>query len=119
MSSPKKIIKIKRKNTPTNTQKNSKQNSKQNITNEYSSEDNINNEETVDDEETIDNEEPVDNLVLSQFNIITHPKFNNYLLKDINYIKSTTIKEILKTLKLDGDTFKKMESHLNKEIKIS
>jgi hypothetical protein len=53
-----------------------------------------------------------------KININIHPNFNNYLLKDINYIKSTTIKEILKTLKIDGGTFKKLESHLNKEIKI-
>ena len=55
----------------------------------------------------------------NNININIHPNLNNYLLKDINYIKSTTIKEILKILKLDGDTFKKLESHLNKEIKIS
>ena len=55
----------------------------------------------------------------NNININIHPNLNNYLLKDINYIKSTTIKEILKTLKLDGDTFKKLESHLNKEIKIN
>ena len=55
----------------------------------------------------------------NNINIKIHPNLNNYLLKDINYIKSTTIKEILKILKLDGDTFKKLESHLNKEIKIS
>ena len=54
----------------------------------------------------------------NNININIHPNLNNYLLKDINYIKETTIKEILKTLKLDGETFKKLESHLNKEIKI-
>ena len=50
--------------------------------------------------------------------ISVHPKINNYLLNDIQYIKSTTIKEILKILKLNGDKFKELESYLNKEIKI-
>ena len=61
----------------------------------------------------------VENSNGNNININIHPNLNNYLLKDINYIKSTTIKEILKTLKLDGDTFKKLEFHLNKEIKIN
>ena len=55
----------------------------------------------------------------NQIKINIHPNFNNYLLDDIKYIKSTTIKEILKTLKLDSETFRKLESYLNKEITIN
>ena len=64
-----------------------------------------------------------ENLIINDKNninlgISVHPKINNYLLNDIQYIKSTTIKEILKILNLNGDKFKELESYLNKEIKI-
>ena len=51
------------------------------------------------------------------FEINIHPKFHKFIEKDLKYIKSKTIKEILKLLKLDGATFRALESHLNKEIK--
>tara|TARA_Y100000389_G_scaffold181015_1_gene196290 strand:+ start:758 stop:1051 length:294 start_codon:yes stop_codon:yes gene_type:complete len=51
------------------------------------------------------------------FEINIHPKFHKFIEKDLKYIKSKTIKEILKLLKLDGETFRALESHLNKEIK--
>lgn len=52
------------------------------------------------------------------FEINIHPDFSKYIEKDLKYIKSKTIKEILKILKLDVETFRALESHLNKEIKL-
>lgn len=102
MSHKKKIIKV-------SLIKNNDQISENKITENSNENSNGNNEDNKNSDENNTN----------NININIHPNLNNYLLKDINYIKSTTIKEILKTLKLDGDTFKKLESHLNKEIKIN
>ena len=112
MSNNKKIIKISLiKNNEQNSHNEIKVNNNENkiIENENENDNDNSNEDS--------NENSNKNYIKNNINI--HPNLNNYLLKDINYIKSTTIKEILKTLKLDGDTFKKLESHLNKEIKIN
>lgn len=94
---------------------------KKNITHQTNDNDNDNNNDNDNDDDNADDIDDIDDIdddLKLNLGIKIHPDLDSFLKNDVNYIKSKTIKEILKTLNIDGEKFKKLESYLNSEIKI-